>query len=337
MIKVNIIEIDFLLKIIKKFEHKYKFLLFLQKVFISSRSDNDIIFLLYPDFLFSNNSIKNALDKIVYNNYDTILAPVPQLIKENYEKLILKDKSIFKNKKKLLDFSKNNIHDIVNRTICNNKIFDSRLSLLSYFKKNKFLLIKSFHIHPLAIRAKFNSGLLSLDGDSLDEQFINQYVEKFYIPESSDEMVFFSLLEKNAYTMAKNLDYNSLTHTLWLFNHTGFKHLEFFKNNYFIYYDKKNIKNDKIKSIERIDNLARPLLSSLNLKINELIKYYPEYYRLREIYYSTNLNNKKPRIKFQLNYNNFIVKHKDKNNNKNINLDKYFNDTEKIFIKSLLS
>ena len=89
-IEINFESIDELHKNLSNFNlNKYQFLSILQKIFINSHSSKfEYLWFIYPDFIFSDNLVKNFFK--LKKNYDAYFIPVPQLIEEKVIKDLIK-------------------------------------------------------------------------------------------------------------------------------------------------------------------------------------------------------------------------------------------------------
>jgi len=184
---------------------KYRFLSILQSLFISSFSFNcKYIWFLYPDFLFTKNSIKFIVNKLENNKkLFSVMLPVPQVNQESIEALY-KKKGFNYISDNLADIIIKNLHKIV-------KIFDIRnvqlntISVSCIHEKN-YLLMNNFHLHPIVIKTdtkdyKYFDSVFP----SLDEGYTNILKEKaIYIPKDSNQVTFTSLLKKDEYSFGRH-------------------------------------------------------------------------------------------------------------------------------------
>ena len=192
IIKVKIINITNIINLRKKnFTNKYDFLSALQNISINASFNYDYLFFIYPDFIFSNNSLINIFELLNKYNYDIIFAPVPRLEKEKIEKLNIRD---YLTNFKLAKLVNNNIHYFDTNTFIDKNPFYSLHMMIS--RGENLWLFRNFHSHPLVLKnLKFKKYYLPFS-PSLDESFVNIYEDKnIYVPKSSKEMLFCSLLE----------------------------------------------------------------------------------------------------------------------------------------------
>lgn len=290
--KVNVKKLEKIIKIkyllfdsIKKHfyfqNNKYFFLSLIQLLFSSAiNSKCNYIWYLYPDFIFSENSIKNIIKKISIKK-TAYLLPIPQIEKESADE-ILKHNGIKYICENLVDIIINHLHNIV-------KYFDVRNiqlnspSVLCLHEKN-YLIMNNFHWHPLVIPAdQTNNAQLQSFFPSLDEGF-KANKNKIYIPYSSKEVIFASILSKSDYSNYRKKF--SLNDSLcWLEAHTT----EFQRtiNHIFAFYKKK----PKIFDIQLLKNFKKNLINNLsytNEKLFEEKKYNQIAARMHGLKYNTN-------------------------------------------------
>ena len=198
---------------------------------------------------------------------EAILLPVPQV---NFESL----ESIYEKKgfnyisKKLPEIIIDNLHEIV-------KIFDVRNTQLntvttSCIHEKKYLLINNFHLHPVLIKTDVkNYDYFQSVFPSLDEGYTRSFNDKLiYIPESSDEVAFLSMLEKNAIKFPK-YDFNLIQSTAWAETHVN-KFQKLNLNKTFIFYKKKTKLNDLQFNKDLLNKFKKRIADRLQLSDKEL-------------------------------------------------------------------
>ena len=269
IIDIKYLEFDYLKKKYYLSTNKYTFLSILQSLFIATFSfKSKYIWFLYPDFIFSENSLNFMINKVKKNKkIEAILLPVPQV---NFESL----ESIYEKKgfnyisKKLPEIIIDNLHEIV-------KIFDVRNTQLntvttSCIHEKKYLLINNFHLHPVLIKTDVkNYDYFQSVFPSLDEGYTRSFNDKLiYIPESSDEVAFLSMLEKNAIKFPK-YDFNLIQSTAWAETHVN-KFQKLNLNKTFIFYKKKTKLNDLQFNKDLLNKFKKRIADRLQLSDKEL-------------------------------------------------------------------
>ena len=229
-IEINFESIDELHKNLSKFNlNKYQFLSILQKIFINSHSYKfEYLWFIYPDFIFSNNLIKNFFK--LKKNYDAYFIPVPQLIVE---------KVIKEFNKKNFKPSTNNItrmffdylHPIVK--ICNVDKSKTNTPSLFLSSDENSILFKYFHMHPLIIKSDIeNYNLNNKFYSSLDEGLVGELNEKkIFIAKDNYFGICASLLKEKEYKLP-NERFNLQKTLEWCKKHVNKTHLEICKFTY---------------------------------------------------------------------------------------------------------
>jgi hypothetical protein len=269
IIDIKYLEFDYLKKKYYLSTNKYTFLSILQSLFIATFSfKSKYIWFLYPDFIFSENSLNFMINKIKKNKkIDAILLPIPQV---NFESL----ESIYEKKgfnyisKKLPEIIIDNLHEIV-------KIFDARNTQLntvttSCIHEKNYLLMNNFHLHPILIKTDVKKyDYFQSVFPSLDEGYTRSFNNKLiYFPESSDEVAFLSLLGKNEIKFSK-LDYNLTKSAAWAETHVN-KFQKLNSNKTFIFYKKKTKLNDLQFNKDLLNKFKKRLSDRLQSSEKEL-------------------------------------------------------------------
>lgn len=216
IIDCKFIEIDSLVNNLKdNTKNKYQLLACIQNLMINyAKKKNYHFFMtLYPDFIFKKNSLKNLLTLIDKKDCD-ILVPIPQIIKEEVNKLI-KNVGISKVINDLENINFHFLHDI----ILNNNINDIKTNTPSLFCQieKKYINFCNYHIHPIIIKLSFNRYKYQPFVKSLDEDFIKSidYENKYYIIKNSNELLINSLLGKEELKLTKH-EFRIKDSVLWL-------------------------------------------------------------------------------------------------------------------------
>lgn len=216
IIECKFIEIDSLVNDLKKVtKNKYQLLACVQNLMINyAKKKNYHFFMtLYPDFIFKKNSLKSLLTLIDKKDCD-ILVPIPQVIKEEVNKLI-KNKGISRVTNDLENINFQFLHDI----ILNNNINDIKTNTPSLFCQieKKYINFCNYHIHPIIIKLSLNRYKYHPFVKSLDEDFVKSidYENKYYIIKDSNELLINSLLGKEELKLAKHV-FKIKDSVLWL-------------------------------------------------------------------------------------------------------------------------
>jgi len=262
LFKTEIIHIDLIKKNYFNFfkKNKYKFLNIIQNFSITKNYHNsDCILFIYPDFIWSINSIKEVLKRI--NNKDAVCVYCPQTIEENFIMPI--------NYKKIKEFILNNLHPIItNHSLNNKKIKFTTAASLSFVKKD-LAIFKNIHLHPICIKLKKNINVLKKFYISLDEDFIINCqfpIKNIYIPRHSKEMMFSSLLSKKFKTGLEMS--GSVTQKIinWVTLHGMPLNFKFFKNTFYLTDNEEINVNDpkSFKFFKKINNLYKKFTKKFN-------------------------------------------------------------------------
>jgi len=237
-----------------------------QNLFISYSIEQDYLIFIYPDFIFSPNSFNFLLNSTL-KNYSAIFCPVPQINTENVNN-DLTENNIDKFLHNIEENIYKNIHNVVLRTNINDNQIASDSSVIA-FKDNDYILLNSFHIHPLAIKVqKSNFNFFKPFFPSFDESFVSIYEddEDYFIPKDSNQMIFASLASKyELQSLEENLNGNIESLSEWASRLTNFTHRKFVKHSYIL---KKN-NNSEIdfkESYITVKNFIDELLLILSRK-----------------------------------------------------------------------
>lgn len=269
----EIIQIDLIKKNYLKYykKNKYNFLNIIQNFSITKNYHNsDYILFIYPDFIWSINSVKNVIRRM--NNKDAVCVYCPQTIAENFIKPI--------NYEKINEFILNNLHPIItNHSLSNKKIKFTTAASLSFVKKD-LAIFKNIHLHPICIKLKKNINVLKKFYISLDEDFIVncEFTKKnIYIPRNSKEMMFSSLLTRNFKTGLETP--GNVTEKIidWIGLHGSPLNFKFFKNTFYLSDNKKvNIKDLKyFNFFQKTNKIYKKIIKNFNsikkIKTEDLI------------------------------------------------------------------
>ena len=230
-LKVNYEHIDVLLNLKKNFSNKYQFLAFIQYNFICSHIKKyKYLWFLYPDFMFSNNLIKNSLTQLIKKKVDLLLIPAPQVDEETTKQDIFINKN--KNINKMVT---DNIHHYVKFFEIDN-IKDHHFPFLCSINKKNFIF-RNFHIHPLAISSRNYKVFLKPFFPSFDAGVPEYFLDKkIYIPNSDKFGICVSLANKslaNEYDF-KNQPKNFEDSIVFAFKNYNQCHIKFSQNKYYI-------------------------------------------------------------------------------------------------------
>jgi len=271
IINIKYFEFDYIKKKYYLGSSKYTFLSVLQSLFIATFSFNTkYIWFLYPDFIFSKNSLNFMINKLKKNKkLASILLPVPQV---NFESLetIYEKKGYSYISENIPDIIIDNLHKIV-------KIFDARNTQLntisvSCIHEKKYLLMNNFHLHPAVIRTDVEDyNYFDSVFPSLDEGYTRALKDKLiYIPKSSDQVTFLSMLGKNEIKFPK-YQFNINQAVDWCEAHVNnFQRKNL--NNIFMFYKKKAKLNDLKFNKNLLNKFKQRLSNRLNILDKDLIK-----------------------------------------------------------------
>ena len=261
LVNINYFTIDYLLDKFKNYQSKYLFLSNLQSLFLSESllKEYNYCWFIYPDFIFSNSLIKNLINKINQNNYESVFIPVPQIIEEEF-KSILQKNHISKIIPKIKFILQEHMHPIVSN--CNiNNLKTNTPSMFMTSKKDEFILFRYFHIHPIVVRLNSNANYIFNEmSSSLDQDLVKNFENKNIYQVRDDKIgICVSLLKRNEiklYDTKFDLD-NTCS---WVIKNTNKSHHIYVKEEYLIKYKNFNLKSFNIKKHE------------LNLHIKKILK-----------------------------------------------------------------
>lgn len=261
LVNINYFTIDYLLDKFKNYQSKYLFLSNLQSLFLSESllKEYNYCWFIYPDFVFSNSLIKNLINKINQNNYESVFIPVPQIIEEEF-KSILQKNHISKIIPKIKFILQEHMHPIVSN--CNiNNLKTNTPSMFMTSKKDEFILFRYFHIHPIVVRLNSNANYIFNEmNSSLDQDLVKNFENKNIYQVSDDKIgICVSLLKRHEiklYDTKFDLD-NTCS---WVIKNTNKSHHIYVKKEYLIKYKNFNLKSFNIKK------------HKLNLHIKKILK-----------------------------------------------------------------
>lgn len=261
LVNINYFTIDYLLDKFKNYQSKYLFLSNLQSLFLSESllKEYNYCWFIYPDFIFSNSLIKNLINKINQNNYESVFIPVPQIIEEEF-KSILQKNHISKIIPKIKFILQEHMHPIVSN--CNiNNLKTNTPSMFMTSKKDEFILFRYFHIHPIVVRLNSNANYIFNEmSSSLDQDLVKNFENKNIYQVSDDKIgICVSLLKRHEiklYDTKFDLD-NTCS---WVIKNTNKSHHIYVKKKYLIKYKNFNLKSFNIKK------------HKLNLHIKKILK-----------------------------------------------------------------
>ena len=271
IIDIKYFEFDYVKKKYYLTTNKYTFLSVLQSLFIATFSFNTkYIWFLYPDFIFSENSLNFMINKIKKNKkIEAILIPVPQVNFESIES-IYKKKGFNYISKKLPEVIIDNLHKIV-------KIFDARNTQLntisvSCIHERAYLIMNNFHLHPVVIKTDVeNYNYFDSVFPSLDEGYTRILKNKLtYIPKNSDEVAFLSLLGENEIKFPK-FEFNLSQSLDWCEAHVNNFQIQDLNNN-FLFYKKKTKLNNLQFNKNLLIKFKKRIIDRLKLSNKELLK-----------------------------------------------------------------
>lgn len=281
LVNINYFNIDYLLNEFKNYTSKYLFLSTLQSLFLSESllKKYNYCWFIYPDFIFSNNLIKNILNKINQNNYEAVFIPVPQIIEEDFKKILLKN-HISKIIPKIKFILQDHIHPIVSN--CNlNNLKTNTPSMFMTSKKDEFILFRYFHVHPIVVRLNSNANYIFNEmSSSLDQDLVKNFENKNIFQVHNDKIgLCVSLLKRHEiklYDTKFDLDYTCS----WVINNTNKSHQIYVKKNYLIKYKNFNLKSFNIKR-HRLDLHINKILKRICSKKYNIEK---NFVKLREFF-----------------------------------------------------
>lgn len=270
-ISINIESIDLIYRSLdRSYLNKYQALSILQKIFINSHSHKfEYFWFIYPDFIFSDQMIKNFYN--LKKNYDAYFIPVPQLIEEKVD-VAFKAKNFKTDSKNITDLLFKYLHPIMKICDVNNSKTNTP-SLFLASDKNSYVL-KYFHMHPIVIKSDI--GNIEMNNKfyaSLDEGLVKSLAKKnIFITKDNYFGICISLLKEKEYKLPDE-KFNSDLTLEWSKNHTNITHLRISESTYFIkknktQYVNKNLEN---KINKRLVPLSKKLLAFHKKNDNEFL------------------------------------------------------------------
>ena len=261
LVNINYFTIDYLLDKFKNYQSKYLFLSNLQSLFLSESllKEYNYCWFIYPDFIFSNSLIKNLINKINQNNYESVFIPVPQIIEEEF-KSILQKNHISKIIPKIKFILQEHMHPIVSN--CNiNNLKTNTPSMFMTSKKDEFILFRYFHIHPIVVRLNSNANYIFNEmSSSLDQDLVKNFENKNIYQVSDDKIgICVSLLKRHEIKLY-NTKFDLDNTCSWVIKNTNKSHHIYVKKEYLIKYKNFNLKSFNIKK------------HKLNLHIKKILK-----------------------------------------------------------------
>ena len=328
-IKVNIESIDLIYDSLKKNNlNKYQTLSIFQKIFINSHSYKFKYFwFIYPDFIFSDNMIKNFLN--LKKTYDGYFIPVPQLIEENVVD-VFKNENFQTSTLNITQLLFKYLHPIVK--ICDVKKSKTNTPSMFLTSNKTSYALKYFHMHPIVIKSDIvNYEMNNKFYSSLDEGLVEALNEKnIFITKDNFFGICASLLKEKEYHLP-NEKFSLKKSFKWCKNHVNKTHIEISKHTYFIKKNKNITVNQTLEKI--INNRLLPIINKLK-KYNEKKIKYPDPYihlaHLNDTIYSIISNN---HFKKYFKVNSVKLKKKIKNQIKSNN--PIFIWLNKIYLKNL--
>ena len=328
-IKVNIESIDLIYDSLKKNNlNKYQTLSIFQKIFINSHSYKFKYFwFIYPDFIFSDNMIKNFLN--LKKTYDGYFIPVPQLIEENVVD-VFKNENFQTSTLNITQLLFKYLHPIVK--ICDVKKSKTNTPSMFLTSNKTSYALKYFHMHPIVIKSDIvNYEMNNKFYSSLDEGLVEALNEKkIFITKDNFFGICASLLKEKEYHLP-NEKFSLKKSFKWCKNHVNKTHIEISKHTYFIKKNKNITVNQTLEKI--INNRLLPIINKLK-KYNERKIEYPSPHinlvHLNNTIYSIISNN---HFKKYLKVNSVKLKKKIKNQIKSNN--PIFIWLNKIYLKNL--
>lgn len=301
------VEFKFIDTIFSKIKtNKYEFLSKLQNIIINLNHDSDYLSFVYPDFLFTENSIFNCLKLLSEKNYSAIFCPVPRIIEENSSNArnILDDG--------LSNHIKNNIHPFEKTSFT--KSLRHNPSLITYVS-NKYWIYKNFHAHPIFLRNLKNENYFSNFTPSIDEDFIKYYRNtEYYVAKNSNEMLFASMTKLNEMRDVKT-KFDNYTFAEWSSEHIREIHKDIFiKFNYIMHFSNDYSKDELKEDLERFEKFCKRNFFYIYIDKDLLFKYYREFYKILTRKTKDKSRDFNSLQKLAINYRN--SKNQDKNENK---------------------
>ena len=214
----------------------------------------DVIFWLYADLIWSDGSIKKALNHL-YSNKEAVFSPGPICEFENVKKFLKRNKiSISRNQltgKKLVSLALNSMHNISKNNFASNPYVSITPSYRLWKLDNNGFIMHNFHLHMVCHKTNFikkrgiNKFEGSLDGDLIP--LLYDSLLNLHITKGEDDVFFISLAEE--YDQDLTFDENSPKNVAaWAEKHTQHIH-KLFYSKYIVF------KFSKLKKFSLIDEL----------------------------------------------------------------------------------
>ena len=273
IIDVNFESIDPFLNFAKKSRlSKYLTLSILQKIMINSHSSKyDFFWFIYPDFIFSDNLIKNFLS--LKKKYDAYFLPVPQLIEEFVQSDYNKNGKIFTSSSEMQKQILKYLHPIVK--ICDIEKTETNTPSMFMFRRNNTVAFRYYHMHPIIIRNdRQNVNLNYQIFKSLDEEMVEHLNYKnIFITKNSKFALCVSLLGQNEVALLPNVKFSFAETNKWVSLHVNKLHQFISKFTYILNY--KNEKYNKKFFEKKLNSRVSKINESLNL--NPYMRYLENY------------------------------------------------------------
>ncbi len=240
IIDINFESIDPLLDFAKKEGiDKYLTLSILQKIMINSHSSKyEFFWFIYPDFIFSDNLIKNFFS--LKKNYDAYFLPVPQLVEEFVQSDYNKNGKILTSTSEMQKQILHYLHPIVK--ICDIEKTKTNTPSMFMFRRNNTIAFRYYHMHPIIIRNnRQNVNLNNQIFKSLDEEMVEHLNYKnLFITKNSKFASCVSLLGQNEIVLLPNQKFSLGETNDWVSLHVNKVHQHISKFTYIL-----NYKNEK--------------------------------------------------------------------------------------------
>lgn len=177
--------------------------------------ESSIILFFNADLIFSNNLFKNLFDYLD-KGYRAICISAMRLNKNKSSKIILENSTFNYTGKELVELALDNLHPSFKNLNWQNKNVPSCLSILYWHLDDKNILLRSFHLHPLAIWPE-KQVLLK---NTIDDSFLFESCskEKIKVIEDSDDFVVFELTDEKSNMLGQLVKYPFLYLVKWSAN-----------------------------------------------------------------------------------------------------------------------